>query len=374
MTSAKLFTIAVAGGLLLSSAFGLADDNKKAPPAPPAPPAAPAPAPPAPIMPPMPPMPAPALGSGVSVQFHDGKIEIAGVKGNVEKALDAALAKVAAEKDLPPEVREKLTKRLGKMRDKLGKRLDKLDATDLHQLGEQLGEMGEEIGQEMEGFSDEMEKWGEQYGKDYSKNFNFKWGKDPHGKANGHLHVQANDDDDDDDTADDDRDVSVPDPSDDDDDLKDAIKDLGDLALKPAQRDAIGKLRTDSDKQVATAKQELDRQADALKGLLANPNANDADVARAIDAVSSQEAAIRKARFARVGRRASHARFRSAREGRGDAGEAAGSAEGARCAEGTGRARCAEDEVTAQRESCTSTCTCARARARPRPRDRSAVL
>ncbi len=302
MTSAKLFTIAIAGGLLLSSALGLADDNKKAPPPPPAAPAPPAaivpPLPPAPHpgvpMPPMPPI--PGAGSGFSVQFHDGKVEIAGVKGLVDQQLDVALAKVAAEKNLPPEVREKLMKRLTKMRDKLGKKLDKLDVTDMDQLGEQLGDMGEEISQEMEGFSDEMEKWGDQYGKDFAKNFKFKWNKDPHGKINGHLHAQA-DDDDDDDSADDDADVSVPDPSDDDDDIKDAIKDLGDLALKPGQRDAIGKLRSDSDKQVATAKKELDRQSDALKGLLANPSASDADVARAVDAVSSQEAAIRKARL-----------------------------------------------------------------------------
>jgi len=307
MTSAKLFTIAIAGGLLLSSAFGLADDNKKAPPAPPAPPTAPAPGaivPPLPPMPPhqvapMPPMPPiPGAGSGFSVQFHDGKVEIAGVKGLVDQQLDDAIAKVAAEKNLPPEVREKLTKRLTKMRDKLGKKLDKINVTDMEQLGEELGQMGDEIGQEMEGFSDEMEKWGDQYGKDFAKNFKFKWNKDPHGKINGHLHAQANDDDDDDDdSADNDADVSVPDPSDDDDDIKDALKDLGDLALKPGQREAIGKLRTDSDKQVATAKKELDRQSDALKGLLANPNASDADVARAVDAVSSQEAAIRKARL-----------------------------------------------------------------------------
>ncbi len=291
MTSAKLFMIAIAGGLLLSSAFGLADDNKP-PPAPPAPPATIVP--PIAPMPPMPPMPPiPGAGSGFSVQLDGGKLEIAGLKGFVDQQLDDALAKVAAEKSLPPQVRDKLTKRLAKIRDKLGKRLDKLDITDIDQLGDELGDMGDEIGQEMEGFGDEMEKWGDQYGKDFAKDFKFKWNKDPHGKINGHLHARADDDDDDDDDAD----VSVPDPSDDDDDIKDALRDLGDLALKPAQRDAIGKLRTESDKQVATAKKELDRQSDALKGLLASPNASDADVARAVDAVSSQEAAIRKARL-----------------------------------------------------------------------------
>jgi Spy/CpxP family protein refolding chaperone len=110
----------------------------------------------------------------------------------------------------------------------------------------------------------------------------------------------VHDDDDDDDDRDDDDDVVGNfdfDMDDDDDDIADAVKDLGDLNLKPQQRDQIRKLRLDSDAKVAAAKRDLDRASEQLEKQLDNPAASDADISRAIDAVAQQEAAIRKARI-----------------------------------------------------------------------------
>ena len=72
---------------------------------------------------------------------------------------------------------------------------------------------------------------------------------------------------------------------------------MGKLNLKPAQRDQIKKLRADSDAKVATAKRELDKASETLKKTLENPAASQAEVERAIDSVTQQEAAIRKARI-----------------------------------------------------------------------------
>ncbi len=47
--------------------------------------------------------------------------------------------------------------------------------------------------------------------------------------------------------------------------MKDAIKDLRDLSLKPDQKDKINKLRADSDKSVAVAKNQLDELSAKLE-------------------------------------------------------------------------------------------------------------
>jgi multidrug resistance efflux pump len=75
------------------------------------------------------------------------------------------------------------------------------------------------------------------------------------------------------------------------------VRDLGDLKLKAPQRDALRKLRAESDAKVANAKRDLDRAEAQLQKAIENVNASDADIARAIDAVAQQEATIRKARI-----------------------------------------------------------------------------
>jgi hypothetical protein len=266
----------LAGGLLFGSVLGHAGPGSGAPPAPPAPPARPAP----PVagvapVPPLPPI--PGLPAGINVTVKDGKIHIDGVDTFVDQQLATALKSVQ-NPGVPPEVRTKLEQRLKKLREKLKKKLSKIDINNLDDLGDQLGDIGDEIGAEMDQFGSDMDAWGDKFGKDLEKQIKSRLA------ARG---IHADDDDDDD----------IPSPDvDDDDDLADAVRDLGDLSLRPDQRAAITKLRADSDKQVATAKQALDAASDHLKKLL-ETGAGEADVARAIDAVTAQEAAIRKARI-----------------------------------------------------------------------------
>jgi hypothetical protein len=165
-----------------------------------------------------------------------------------------------------------------------------MDVKDMDELGEELGRLGEEIGEEMEQFGEEMDQFGKdmdqfgkdfekQWSKDFGKQFRKQWG--PHGPQDHDVDVDI-------DLPD------MPDPADVDDDI---VRDLGDLSLSQPQRDQLKKLRTDSDAKVAQAKQALEKASDALEKQLKNPNASDADIARSIDAVAQQEAAIRKARI-----------------------------------------------------------------------------
>ena len=267
------------GALLFGTAVGQADDGR-VPPPPPAPHPHTVPRPPRAPRPPMP----PRMGSGFNVQIHDGKIQISGLEGMVDAQINAALAGISNDPNIPPQVRAKVTARLEKVRAKIKKKLAKVDTTDPERLGEELGQLGEEIGAEMEQFGEEMEQFGEEMEK-FSKKFE----KDFH-KHMGKVHVDVdhdNDDDDDDDDHDDDHhDIDI-----------DAVRSLGDLKLKAPQRDALRKLRADSEARVANAQRELERAEAALQKSLENPNASDADIVRAIDAVSHQEAAIRKARI-----------------------------------------------------------------------------
>lgn len=298
----------LAGGLIFSSAFTRADAGPdaalgfwpaagqlggttlaQAAPTPPVAPRPPAPPAPAPAAPPAPPAPPRHTGSGVSVTIKDGKVDISGVDELVSEQLENAKKSIESS-PLPADVKAKLRAKLDRTRAIIGKRLANTKNLSPEQLGEEMGKLGEEIGKEMEGFGDEMERFGEQMDKQF-------------GNLNVHVHshhkkgsAHDDDDDDDDDTA------GVPMAPDvdidaDDDGMKEAIKDLGDLALKPAQRDAITKLRKDSDKTVGDAKKQLDQLASKLHDALGNAAITDADVAKYVDQISAQEAAIRKARL-----------------------------------------------------------------------------
>ena len=270
MKPATILSSLLAGGLLFGSAVGLAD---RSPPSPPSSPTAP--------KPPKAPKVPKAGGSGVHVQI-DGLDEM------INEHIDQALQTVARDPNIPSAVRAKISKRLEKVKQKLHAKTanGNFDPDDLEDLGE-------EIGEEMEEFGKEMEKWGEDFGKQMEKQF---------GGVHVNIGVRHDDDDDDDDRDDDDDDDDVDDIAgidvdDDDDDLADAIKDMGDLRLAPAQRDQIKKLRLDSDAKVAAAKRDLDRASGQLQKQLENPATSEADIARSIDAVTQQEAAIRKARI-----------------------------------------------------------------------------
>jgi hypothetical protein len=274
----------LAGGLLFGSVLSHAGPGSGAPPMPPMPPIPPtAPMPPMPPTPPTPPTPAIAgLPPGINVTIHDGEVKIEGVDKYVDAQIDNAL-KAVQNPSVPPEVRAKVEARLKKLREKLKKKLVKIDVKDLGDLGDELGDIGDEIGDEMDDFGSDMDAWGEKFGKDIQK------------QVQKQLAARGIHTDDDQDDSDNDTDIPSPDV-DDDDDLADAVRDMGDLKLSAAQHAAIAKLRTDSDRQVEAAKKALDVASDNLKKLLEN-GAGEAEVSRAIDAVSQQEAAIRKARI-----------------------------------------------------------------------------
>ena len=231
-------------GVLFAATFSFADDAH--PPAPPPPPKHP----------------------GINIQVHDGQVDIDGLGDYIDDQIDHAMDKID-DADLPPQVRAKLKARLAH-----------LNAKDMQQLGEELGQMGDELGKELgDDVARELKDAGLTLGKDWAKHM---------GGGGFHVRVDADDDDDGD----------VGDlPGDDDDDVDDAARDLGDLALTPAQRQAIQKLRTDSDQQVKAAKQALAAASKQLRQDIANPATSDAELSKAIDAVAQQEAAIRKARI-----------------------------------------------------------------------------
>lgn len=211
--------------------------------------------------------------AGISVSIHDGKVEVDGLQDMIDDQLDSAFDSIDFD-NIPAPVRGKLKEKLGNIRNKVKTRLKHMDVKDMDKFGQEMEQLGNEISKEMEGFGSDFQK---QFSKDFAKKFSKK------------IKIGALDKDDDDDIAS----VDV----DDNDDLADAISDLGDMKLAAPQKDQIAKLRADSDKQVAAAKQALEAASKTLKDQLANAKASDADIAKSIDAVTQQEAAIRKARI-----------------------------------------------------------------------------
>ena len=98
----RIFASILLGGVLFGSAFSQADSGRRygnywpssdatvVAQADPRPVPAPRPAPPAPPVPPAPRVPPPHVGSGVSVQIHDGKIQIDGISDLVDSAIHDA--------------------------------------------------------------------------------------------------------------------------------------------------------------------------------------------------------------------------------------------------------------------------------------------
>jgi hypothetical protein len=155
----------------------------------------------------------------------------------------------------------------------------------------------------MQGLDEDLAKLDKDFAKDFGKDFEKAFGKDFAKDVAKKIpkDVWASNDDDDNDADDDDKDA-VPMAPDvgvdaDDSDLRDALGDIKDMALKPSQKDAIVKLRTDSDARVAAAKQQLDDASRRLETALGNPQTSDADIVRYVDEISGHEAAIRKARL-----------------------------------------------------------------------------
>jgi len=214
---------------------------------------------------------------GINISFHDGGVDVDGLDEFVDAQLDAAVEALRGA-NLPPEARDKLTRRLGELRAKLKKHLGHLDIKDMDELGREMDELGRE-----------MNKWGEDFGKEFGKDF---------AKQFAHAHMphvpQVNVGDDDDDM---DMGMSDDGDSSDADDDDDDARGLGDLSLNPSQRDAIGRLRADTERQLAAAKRQLAAASKQLHDVMRDPDVSDADLSRAVDAVAQQEATIRKVRI-----------------------------------------------------------------------------
>ncbi len=269
----KLFTTIVpsllAGGLLFGSALTGA---QPAPPAPPAPPTA------TPAKPPKP----PKQKVGVKADVH---IDLGDIDEMVDEQIKNTLEAIGDNEQIPPHVREAVKQRLEKVRVKVKKRIAKLSPSDLEQLGEELGKMGDEIGETMDEFGKEMEKVGKELEKKMAKQLE----KQMKGQKVFIWKGQHDDDFDHDD-------LPGMDDFDDADDL-DAIKGLGNLKLDAGQRNRLKQLRAESDRRFETAKKQLDSASENLRRQLANDNADENQISRAIDDVTKAEAEIRKARI-----------------------------------------------------------------------------
>jgi hypothetical protein len=229
------------------------------------------PVPPAPPLPPAPPTP------GVNISVHDGGISVDGMGTYVDQAIDRALRSLERP-GIPERVRDKLRTRLEALRGKLHRQLSHLDARDIEQLGAEMGRIGEEMGGEMEHLGEDMDQWGRQW-------------QTPRHRGHHAGSAAHHDTDDEDDLGGSQADAE------DDEDVDDAARGLGNLSLQREQREEIAHLREVSERRVAEAKQALEVAERELHDLLDNPASNDADIGRAVDAVSQQEAAIRKARI-----------------------------------------------------------------------------
>lgn len=278
----------IAGGLLFGAAFTHAASNdsdgfwpnpqpvviaQADPPKPPGP----GPKPPPPPRP-LPGKPGVGGGSGFSVSIDNRKIQLTGVREMVKAQLAAARARVAADRNIPADVKKSILARMDKVGAAVDKRLTNLKLTDLDNLDDEMEKMGEELEEAFEGFEEDLEKLGDALGKDIKIDLS-------------KMHLDHDDDDD----------FGIPSAPDvgdaDDSDMRDAIDDLKDLALNPQQRDQIKKLRADSDVKVDTAKKQIAESSEKLRVALANPNTSDADIGKLVDQISAHEATMRKARI-----------------------------------------------------------------------------
>lgn len=319
---------ALAGGLLCASAFSHADgagggrgfwsaaeasprdgrvlvaQAEPPPPLPPPPPRHALPVPPVPPAPPAPPSSRGRHGRGFSFSYHGGKIEIEGVAELVQESLEKALETLDRLPDVPPDTRMRLRGRIQGMRNQLNTRLNRLKSLDLDRLGPELERMGDEIERQMEGLDEELSQLGDRLGKSFAKKFGKDFAKNfgpgVPSVSPGNSRDNSDDADDDDDDDDDRAAVAVPStpgPDVADQDLGPAIAALKGLSLDADQRRELARLRADSDRQITSARRELERMSSRLHDTLRDSEAKEADVAQQIEAISTKEAAIRKARI-----------------------------------------------------------------------------
>ncbi|HEY0191285.1 MAG TPA: hypothetical protein VGC42_09210 [Kofleriaceae bacterium] len=306
MTRVRLLLLAVvpslvAGGLGFGARVGHADSphvvvaqadpwGRQAPPAPPAPPSAPA----APVM--------PSSGSGhhgVSVKIHNGKLQLDGVRELVSEQLER-VDEVIDTLDLPSGERSRIKGRVRATKGRIRAELGRLKTIDLDQIGPEMERFGDDLEREMEGLDKDLSQYGDSVGKQFEH-----FGRDlakslivqatpalpPATPARAAARDASDADDDDDD------DKPAPDPANAQADMRAAVAGLKGVTLDPDQRAKLAQLRTDSDRQIAAAKRDLDEMSSQLTSSLADISASEADIARQIDDISKKEASIRKARI-----------------------------------------------------------------------------
>lgn len=273
------------------------------PPVPPVPPASP-----------VPPLPPGGHGNGISISIHDGQIQIDGIEEMVRDQLERAADILDHLPDVPPEVRERVKRRLQAVRNKLGVRLGKLRSMDVDQIGPEMERMGDQIEREMERLDRDLEQLGarvgrrfaKQFGKDFARNLPplplpRRLDRDHSDGGDEGVYAEGTEDDNGDDNEDGVEDGVMLPPNADTDmadpDMRAAISDLKNLRLGPGQRERLARLRADSDREVADARRELEAMSDRLHDTLGDPGAREEDITRQIDLISAKEAAIRKARI-----------------------------------------------------------------------------
>ncbi len=235
-------------------------------------------------------------GNGISISIHGNKIHIDGLDHLVSGHLQNVRDMLASNPNIPKDVRDKITQRMDKVRAIVDRHVKNLDTSDLDKLDDQLEKMGDELEKAMEGLDADLAKLGDKLSKDLAKDITknlkdmkFKFGPD---------HVDPDDHDDDDDNDSDTDDDDLPNTVIDSDvDMQSAVDMLKGFALKPAQKDAIAKLRADADAKVEGERKALELASQKLETALANVNVKDAEVERLVNEITSREAAIRKARL-----------------------------------------------------------------------------
>ncbi len=255
---------------------------------------------------------------GHNVAFSGAGLD--GIRSLVRGRLSAARQAIAAA-NMPPPLRAKVLARFDKVNSIVDRRLAKIDFRNLDQLEAQMEGLGEEIEEAMDGLEDEIEALAKndpnlkrQLKQLGDLDFDMSFG----GRGRDH-------DDDDDDKAW--RWATPPAPPAPpsgpaapmppmppvapappagygyDYDVQgsagydDSAFDGAALQLRPDQRNNLRAVRQQADAQIKVAKKTLDKLSDQLSTALRNPNAQPAEVNGLVDAISANEATIRKARI-----------------------------------------------------------------------------
>ena len=240
-------------------------------------------------------------GNGISISIHGNKVHIDGLDHLVSGHLQNVRDMLASNPNIPKDVRDKITQRMDKVKAIVDRHVKNLDTSDLDKLDDQLEKMGDELEKAMAGLDADLAKLGDKLSKDLAKDITknlkdmkFKFGPDDVDPDDHDADDDDDDHDNDSDTDDDDLPNKVIDS---DIDMQSAVDNLKNFSLKPAQKDAIAKLRADADAKVEGERKALELASQKLETALANVDVKDAEVERLVNEITSREANIRKARL-----------------------------------------------------------------------------